>query len=769
MAHYLVIVESPAKCKTISKYLGKEYSIMATMGHIIDLPEKEFGVDIENEFKPKYTISKGKNRILKALKEQAADADVVYLAPDPDREGEAIAWHVAQSIAKTNQHVKRISFNEITKKAVLSAIEQPGELDMNKVNAQQARRILDRIVGYQVSPILWRTVFRGLSAGRVQSVALRLICNREDEIKAFKEKEYWSLHAQLLCDGRTFWAKLLSVDGKRVDKYELADAQSVRDIMARITDGTFAISDIQRTEKSRKPFAPFITSTLQQEAARKLNFSATKTMVIAQQLYEGLDLGDLGSMGLITYMRTDSTRIADEAIKSVRELVSSMFDKRYLPEAPRVYAKNKNAQDAHEAIRPSQVTADFTPERVRRFLSSDQASLYELIWKRFLASQMQNALFDSTRVDLTANGCVFRANGSIMKFDGFLTLYDEATEESPENGEEDNELLPDMSVGKTCSMQKLLDKQHFTQPPPRYSEASLVRELEDKGIGRPSTYAQIIDTLKRRKYVTVESKRFIPTGVGFMVKDILVKQFADVFDVGFTATMERSLDKVEMGQSEWVTVLREFYEPFKKVLSVVTNNIKTIKAQNQEITDRTCPECKEHPLVIKWSRNGRFLACQGFPACKYTEPLEKIASEPSTEVCDKCGAPMVVLSINGRRFLGCSKYPECKNTKALSTGVACPREGCGGFLIERRTKRGKTFYGCSAYPKCNYATWDKPIAQKCEKCNFPILLYKDTKRKGRYNLCPNCKAEYPIADAAAPDSGTVKSDTSSATSDAAGT
>jgi DNA topoisomerase-1 len=749
MAHYLVIVESPAKCKTISKYLGKEYSVMATMGHIIDLPEKEFGVDIEHDFKPKYTVSKGKSRILKVLKEEAADSDIVYLAPDPDREGEAIAWHVAQSIAKTNANIKRVSFNEITKKAVLGAIEKPGELDLNKVNAQQARRILDRIVGYQVSPILWRTVFRGLSAGRVQSVALRLICNREDEIKAFKEREYWSLHAQLSYNDKQFWAKLINVDGKKVDKYELPDATSARAVIEKVQGGKYVVSDVQRTEKTRKPFAPFITSTLQQEAARKLNYSATKTMVIAQQLYEGLELGSLGSMGLITYMRTDSTRIADEAIQSARGVVTSLYGNEYLPPSPRIYAKNKNAQDAHEAIRPSQVSPDFAPDKVKNYLSKEQAALYELIWKRFLASQMQNALFDSTRVDLTADGCVFRANGSIMKFDGFLALYDEATEDRQENGEdEDNERLPDLTVGKQCDLLKLQDKQHFTQPPPRYTEASLVRELEDKGIGRPSTYAQIIDTLKRRKYVTVENKRFFSTEVGFMVKNILVKQFAEVFDVGFTASMERELDKVEMGSSDWVAVLKEFYTPFQKSLENVMANIKTIKAQNQEITERTCPECREHPLVIKWSKNGRFLACQGFPACKYTEPLEKIAPMPSDEICDKCGAPMVILSINGRRFLGCSKYPECRNTKSLTTGVACPREGCGGFLIERRTKRGKTFYGCNTYPKCNYATWDKPIAQKCEKCGFPILVYKDTKRKGRYNLCPHCKAEYPLPEAA---------------------
>jgi DNA topoisomerase-1 len=471
-------------------------------------------------------------------------------------------------------------------------------------------------------------------------------------------------------------------------------------------------------------------------------------MVIAQQLYEGLELGQLGSMGLITYMRTDSTRIADEAVTSARSLVTTLFGNRYIPESPRAYAKNKNAQDAHEAIRPSQVSADFAPDKLKEYLSKEQYGLYELIWKRFLASQMSNALFDSTRVDVSAGAIVFRANGSIMKFDGFLTLYDEAIEDNPDGIEnEDDGRLPEITVQSRCTLRKMLDKQHFTQPPPRYTEASLVRELEDKGIGRPSTYAQIIDTLKRRKYVNVDAKRFFPTEVGFMVKDILVKQFAEVFDVGFTATMENSLDKIEMGQLDWVSVLKEFYDPFAKVMENVKLNIKEIKAKNQEITERLCPECKKFSLVIKWSKNGKFLACQGFPACKYTEPLEKIAPMPSDEICDKCGAPMVILTINGKRFLGCSKYPECRNTKSLSTGIACPREGCAGFLIERRTKRGKIFYGCNTYPKCNYATWDKPVAQKCEKCNFPILVYKETKRKGRLNRCPSCRAEYPIADA----------------------
>jgi DNA topoisomerase-1 len=745
MPKHLVIVESPAKCKTISKYLGKNYSVRATMGHIIDLPGKEFGVDIEHDFKPKYTVAKGKNRILKTLKDDAAQSDIVYLAPDPDREGEAIAWHVAQYIAKSNSNVKRVLFNEITKPAVLSAIEHPGNIDMNKVNAQQARRILDRIVGYQISPILWRTVFRGLSAGRVQSVALRLICEREEEINKFVKEEFWSLHAQLEYNATNFWAKLVSINGA---KAELPNEASVKAIMERMNNKPFVVSDVQRVEKQRKPYAPFITSTLQQEAARKLNYSATKTMIIAQQLYEGLELGDLGSMGLITYMRTDSTRIAQEALTSARALIGSQFGANYLPGDPRTYAKNKNAQDAHEAIRPSQVTAEFSPEKVKQFLSKDQYRLYELIWKRFLASQMTNALYDSTRIDVTVAGCLFRATGSIQKFDGFLALYDESAEETQENGEDVNDRLPEVAVNAAVALQKLLDKQHFTQPPPRYSEATLVRELEDKGIGRPSTYAQIIDTLKRRKYVNVENKKFTPTEVGFMVKEILVKEFANVFDVGFTATMENSLDKIELGEAEWVSVLRDFYGPFSKRMESVKANIRDLKAANQTVTDRTCPECKKFPLVIKWSKNGKFLACQGFPACRYTEPLEKPAPVKSNEICDKCGSPMVVLNINGNRFLGCSRYPECRSTKSISTGVVCPREGCNGQLIERKTRRGRLFFGCSNYPKCNYATWDRPVAQKCPQCGFGILVYKDTKRKGVYHRCPNCKAEYPVPGAA---------------------
>ncbi len=755
MSKNLVIVESPAKCKTLSRYLGKDFSVKATMGHIIDLPEKELGVDIEHDFKPRYTTSKGKRRIVKALKEDAKKAETVFLAPDPDREGEAIAWHVAQTISKSNTTVRRVQFNEITKKAVLNAIENPQEIDINKVNAQQARRILDRIVGYQVSPILWRTVFRGLSAGRVQSVALRILCEREDEIKAFKPEEYWSIIAQVEYDSVAFQSKLFSVDGKKItvpsdangknNKMVIQNEEQAKEIIARLTDQSFIVSDVVRTEKSKRPFAPFITSTLQQEAARKLGFSAAKTMMIAQQLYEGLELGELGSLGLITYMRTDSTRISDEALASARQVITNNFDERYLPAKPCIYGKAKNAQDAHEAIRPSQVSDEFNPKNVKKYLSRDQHKLYNLIWKRFLSSQMSNAIFDSTRIDIAVNGCIFRATGMVMKFDGFLAMYDETREEKNGNGDSSGDVrLPDIKPDTELICKEIIDKQHFTQPPPRYTEASLVRELEDKGIGRPSTYAQIIDTLKRRKYVDVDNKRFIPTEVGFMVRNILVKEFATIFDVQFTATMEKNLDKIEDGEVNWIKAMKAFYLPFGERLKAVEKDIKELREQNQEVTDRTCPECDKFPLVIKWSKNGRFLACQGFPACKYTEPLQKTEAQISNEKCDKCGASMVLLNIKNNRFLGCSNYPTCKNTKSLSIGVKCPNEGCDGDLIERSTKRGKIFYGCSAYPKCTFATWDKPLNEPCEKCGYKILVYKDTKRKGVFKRCIKCKAEYPI-------------------------
>ncbi|MBN1982162.1 MAG: type I DNA topoisomerase [Chitinivibrionales bacterium] len=743
MAKNLVIVESPAKCKTISRYLGKDFSVKATMGHIIDLPEKELGVDIEHDFKPKYTVSRGKSKVIKALQDDAKKAETIYLAPDPDREGEAIAWHVAQTLSESNTNVKRVQFNEITKKAVLDAINNPRQIDENKVNAQQARRILDRIVGYQVSPILWKTIFRGLSAGRVQSVALRIICEREDEIQAFKQEEYWSILAEFEHKSIRFTSKLMSIQTEKARITNGAQAQAIID---RIREKEFTITDVSTTEKTRKPYAPFITSTMQQEAARKLGFSAAKTMLVAQQLYEGLDCGQLGTVGLITYMRTDSVRIAQEALVAVRELIVDQYNGSYLPEAARVYGKSENAQDAHEAIRPSQISTEFDPKNLKDYLSKDQLRLYELVWKRFIASQMSNAVFDATKVDICVDDCLFRASGQVMKFDGFLTLYDETKEEAPKNTEADdkNEFLPALTQGTVLQALSVTGKQHFTQPPPRYSEASLVRELEDKGIGRPSTYAQIIDTLKRRKYVDVENRRFTPTEIGFLVKNILTREFTQIFDVGFTAAMESSLDKVEDGHSNWVDVLRSFYGPFNIRLKAVEKQVKDIKEQNQEVTDRMCPECKKNNLVIKWSRNGKFLACMGFPHCKYTEPLERSEARKTDQVCDKCGAPMLILNVKNNRFMGCSRYPECKNTKSMTTGVTCPVVGCGGELIERSTRSGKLFYGCNRYPQCTFATWDKPLSEPCPQCQYPVLVYKETKRKGNFKRCIQCKAEIRI-------------------------
>ncbi len=735
MAKNLVIVESPAKCKTISKYLGKDYAVRASMGHVIDLPERELGIDIADNFKPKYIVSKNKKKIVAEIREEAAKADVIYLAPDPDREGEAIAWHIASQINGEGKTVCRVQFNEITKKAVLAAIENPHEIDMNKVNAQQARRILDRIVGYQISPVLWRTVFKGLSAGRVQSVALRIICEREDEIKIFKQEEYWSVLASFDKEGAVFGAKLQKIDGGKVDLKCEADAKAIID---KCKSAAWTVSDVVKTEKVRRPYAPFITSTLQQEASRKLGFSAARTMLVAQQLYEGLELGGLGTLGLITYMRTDSTRISDDATADARKFIQTEFSDKYLPAKPNVYGKSKNAQDAHEAIRPSQVSLEFSPELVKNYLTKDQYRLYELIWKRFLASQMTPAIFDSTRVDLLAAGCTFRANGSIMKFDGFLVLYDETVEEKGDE-EGENARLPLIATGDACKCRDMNGHQHFTQPPPRYTEASLVKVLEEKGIGRPSTYAQIIDTLKKRHYVELDARRFVPTEVGFMVKNILVQEFAAVFDVGFTADMEKKLDGIEEGSSQWVAVLQEFYDPLAKRLEDVKSGIKEIRKQNQEETDRDCPECGKHKLMIKWSRNGRFYACAGFPACKYTEPLNKNEPEHTDEICDKCGAPMVVINMRGNKFLGCSKYPECKNAKSVPTGVPCPKDGCDGQLSERTTKRGKKFFGCGNYPKCDFASWDRPVLEPCPACGFPAMMVKESRKDGGKKYCPKCK------------------------------
>lgn len=743
MASNLVIVESPTKCKTISRYLGDDFIVKATMGHISDLPEKKLGVNIENDFEPEYEVSKGKKKLIKELKKDAAGVETVFLAPDPDREGEAIAWHVAEAIGCAPEKIKRIQFNEITKSAIQDAINNPSEIDMSKVNAQQARRILDRIVGYKVSPVLWKLLYRGLSAGRVQSVALRIICEREDEIKAFIPEEYWSITAFMSEEGMKFQSKLHSLYGKKAVVSNEEEALAVEEM---VQGKPFTVSDVVKTEKKRKPYPPFITSTLQQDAARCYGFSASKTMMVAQQLYEGIEVGKFGTVGLITYMRTDSTRISNEALAGAKEVISTLYDDRYQLKEPRQYGKSKNAQDAHEAIRPAHVDVEYAPLKIKQFLTEDQVKLYQIIWNRFIASQMADAVIDATRIDFKVEDAIFRTNGSVIKFDGFLAVYDESKESTGKEGEENVEgLLPDLKVDASLSPDAIEKKQHFTKPPARFSEAMLVRELEKLGIGRPSTYAQIINTLKKRQYVEVDKKRFSPTEIGYKVKEILIGQFKDIFEVGFTAEMEDKLDGVEDGTTEWIDIMKEFYTPFDEQLVEVTKELNNLKKQTQEETEKECPECKEHKLIIRWSRNGKFLACPGFPKCKYTESLEEDeVLEETDEICESCGSKMMIVKRGGRKFIGCSNYPECKNTKPITTGVPCPEEGCDGELTERTTRRGKVFYGCSNFPKCKHALWDKPIAEKCTECGHPILVEKSTKAKGDFKQCPSCKAEFEL-------------------------
>ncbi len=739
MGKKLVIVESPTKCKTIGRYLGADYIVKATMGHVSDLPERELGVEVENNFLPKYVISKGKKKLVTELKKDAASADIIYLAPDPDREGEAIAWHVAEAIEADPAKVQRIQFNEITEGAIQDAIRNPSQIDMNKVNAQQARRVLDRIVGYKISPILWKTLYRGLSAGRVQSVALRIICEREQEIQGFNPEEYWTITAQLAYEEIRFAAKLHSIDGC---KAEITNEEQAFAVEKSVAGKPFIVSDVVKKEHKRKPAPPFITSTLQQDAARKYGFSAAKTMMVAQQLYEGVDLGAAGTVGLITYMRTDSTRISNEALEGARTVLTEIFDdERYLVGEPRQYGKSKNAQDAHEAIRPSYVSIDYAPNRIQDSLTKDQRNLYELIWKRFLASQMSDAIIDATRIDLACANTVFRANGSVIKFDGFLAIYEESNEAKEDGEEEENGVLPDVPSAASVESKDVAKKQHFTKPPARFSEAMLVRELEKQGIGRPSTYAQIIDTLKKRNYVDLDKKRFIPTEIAFKVTEILVKEFNGVVEVNFTADMELKFDSIEEGCIPWEEVMRQFYGPFEEQIIAVTARLKELKDIYQETTDKLCPGCGEHNLLVKWSRNGKFLACPGFPKCRYTESLEPEVREETDKVCEKCGAPMVVITRGGSKFLGCSNYPECKNIQTATIDIKCPIEGCEGDLVERKTKRGKVFFGCSLYPKCTYATWDKPVNEPCPECGHKILVEKSSKAKGKTHKCPECTYE----------------------------
>jgi len=749
VAKSLVIVESPAKARTIQKYLGPGYSVHASMGHVRDLPKRELGVDIENGFKPTYENLRNRAGVLKKIRSAAKGADAIYLAPDPDREGEAIAWHVAQALRAPESKVFRVTFNEITKRAVKNAFKAPGKIDMAKVNAQQARRILDRIVGYQLSPLLWKKVARDLSAGRVQSVAVRLIVEREKEIRAFVPEEFWRIIARLVpADGKDeaeqFEAELAGWKG---EKFRPSNGEEALAVAEALSEAAYVVDAVERKQQKAAPGPPFSTSLLQQQAAIRLRFSAKRTMRIAQQLYEGVELGDEGAVGLITYMRTDSFRVAGDALAECRDVVAETFGDKYLHEKERIYKSKKGAQEAHEAIRPT--SARRTPEQVRQFLTAEQFKLYDLIWRRFLASQMSDALYDVTNVDVRAGDGLLKAKGRVCTFDGHTRL-------SGARDDKDLQALPELTPGQKLDLLALDPSQHFTKPPPRYTEASLVRTLEREGIGRPSTYATIISTIQDRGYVKQAKRAFIATDLGIVVTDLLLGSFPDVMDIQFTSAMEEKFDKIEEERIDWVAVLDEFYKLFKADLDRAQTEMKSVKGAVVE--GEVCPECGK-PLVERWSKLGRFLGCSGFPKCKYIKRDEEDGAaaatdvvcdkcgkpmalkdgrwgkflgctgypqckntikigrdgkplpppEPTDEVCEKCGSPMVIRTGRRGRFLACTGYPKCRNTKALPTGVKCPREGCDGELIYRRGRgRRKGFFACTRYPDCDYTTNELP-------------------------------------------------------------
>ncbi|MFT3957950.1 MAG: type I DNA topoisomerase [Desulfovibrio sp.] len=733
MGKQLIIVESPAKVKTIKKFLGPQYMVQASVGHVRDLPSSSLGVDEANDFAPHYEVIDNKKNVVSELRAAASKADTVYLAPDPDREGEAIAWHVAELIRDKAKDIKRIQFNEITAKAVKEALAHPRELNGHLFDAQQARRVLDRLVGYKISPLLWKSIKRGISAGRVQSVALRLIVEREEAREVFKPEEYWLFKALLAADvPPPFKAELAKVGGKKAVVSNAAQAKDIEDAMA---GKPFVVESVEEKERERAPQPPFITSTLQQAANQRLSYTAKRTMNIAQRLYEGVELGDRGLTALITYMRTDSTRIADEARDAAKAFIEGSFGKEYLPKRARVYKAKGGAQDAHEAIRPVDVT--ITPDEVKTHLPPEQYNLYRLIWSRFVASQMAGARFHDTTASIACAHTQWKAKGERLLFPGFLAAM-------PRGKDEADAELPPLTAGQTLTLEKLDKEQKFTQPPARFSEASLVRELEELGIGRPSTYAAIISTLQDREYVSLKERHFVPTDLGRVVCTQLVEHFGKLMDVGFTAQMEENLDKVAEGQEQWVELLRRFSEDFNPTLAAASKNMKSLKGGMP--ANLPCPECGKD-LLIKFGKAGAFLACSGYPECRYTSNFERtedgtveaVAQEkPQYEKvgnCPQCGKDLVIKkSRTGSSFIACTGYPDCKYAAPLSTGVPCPR--CGkGSLVEKSTKRGKIFYSCDQYPQCDFALWDKPVPGPCPRCNSPYLIEKKT-REGTKILCP---------------------------------
>ncbi|MEK6302061.1 MAG: type I DNA topoisomerase [Acidobacteriota bacterium] len=812
MAKSLVVVESPSKAKTINKYLGAGYTVLASVGHIKDLPKKGIGIDFDNNFEPTYEVIPGKEKVIRELKAAAKNADMIYVATDPDREGEAIGWHIKEELegrGKNRKTVRRVMFNEITKSAIQESFKKPLDIDENLVNAQQARRLLDRIVGYQVSPLLWDKVRRGLSAGRVQSVALRLVVEREREIQAFNASEYWTITANLAAKlPPVFDARLLRVDENTVKTTNFGDDETAKKselhieneaqaaaLLAEIKGHEFVVTSVVTKEKKRNPVPPFITSKLQQEASRKLRFPVKKAMQLAQRLYEGIEIGEEGAVGLITYMRTDSTRVSDAALGEVRDFIGSQFGAEYLPEKAIFYKSKKGAQDAHEAIRPTSVLR--TPDSVAGFLSKDELSLYKLIWQRFVASQMMPALFDQTTIDINAGvRFLFRATGSVLRFSGFLAVYEESKDEKDEEDEEQAHKLPLVEQGEHLALNSVVPDQHFTEPPPRYTEATLVKALEEKGIGRPSTYAAIMTVIQDREYVARREGRFFPSELGIIVNDLLVESFDDLFNVAYTAHMEEELDEIEEGKMVWTDTLAEFYEKFTKDLETAKRLMRDVKRQ-EIITEEKCENCGSF-MAKKFGRFGEFLACTNYPECKTTRDLPKIHDEAgedahadaADETCENCGKPMAMKRGRFGQFLACTGYPECKTTRKIqkggkisapdvvleeacpqcgkhmvlkqgrfgpftacsdyptckyikqeTTGVSCP-ECAVGEIVVKKSKRGRIFYGCSTYPACKFTLWDKPIAQQCPQCGSRFIVEKASKNGSRFLQCREEGCDY---------------------------
>ena len=749
MSRNLVIVESPAKAKTIEKFLGPDYRVLASFGHVRALPSKQGSVDIARDFEPKYAVLPESRKHIDAIRKALKESGTLLLATDPDREGEAISWHLLSALGldkkQTGIVVRRVVFHEITKGAILDAVAHPRDISLDLVDAQQARSVLDYLVGFNLSPFLWKKIRYGLSAGRVQSVALRLICEREKEIQAFQEREYWTISAQLANDkGQQFTASLVEAEGTKLGKFDIPDQAAAAAIVAALElcrndpSRAYSVAKVVRSERKRTPAPPFTTSTLQQEAARKLGFSAKKTMATAQKLYEGIDVGE-GSVGLITYMRTDSVVLSGQALAEAREVITSLYGREYALAKPRFFKNRaKNAQEAHEAVRPTSIAK--TPAELKKFLTSDQFKLYDLIWKRTVACQMAEALLDQTSVDISAGGnYTFRATGTVIRFPGFMKLYIEGQDD--ENGEKEG-VLPPLTEGEVLSLRTLLPEQHFTQPPPRYTEATLVKTLEEYGIGRPSTYASIMNTLVERKYARLEKKRFFPEDVGMVVSDLLVNHFTRYVDYNFTASLEEELDSISRGEKQWKPLLHEFWEPFSTLLKQKESEVNKSDLTT-EATNESCPDCGK-PLVVKLGKFGKFFACSGYPECKYIRKLEKEKGEAAEQVfsgekCEKCGSPMLIKEGRFGKYLACSAYPGCKNIQPLvkpkGTGVVCP-ECREGELTEKKSRYGKMFYSCNRYPQCKFALWDPPVERKCPKCGFPLLVKKVSKREGEFLKCP---------------------------------